>query len=270
MGKAGKQSVRTAAKKAPTEVEAEVLSGSFVEAAKALALTSCLAQLAPKLPAILKDEVSTQPTESEKPKEEAESNDNAEVADNAEAKEDTVKNEETPASIFSALKTKLVWHNTLGLAASSEQSMKAWLALKGQELDFGPRAKKTGSPGLDRISANLTCNLSQYLHVLLALMLVRSFLFRSFFACLPWLCFYQFLSLFLPLETMEQFGQKIPFEKAPVNFRVAGTFGLHALVWLFFLYELVWRTHFMEKFLVAGVVLYHSYAVRPVEAPKSS
>jgi len=277
MGKAGKQTDRNVAKKAPVkEVEAEPASGSLLEAAKASAMTSCLVQLAPKLPAFLKEEILV---ESEKPKEETESNEQPDVAaDTDEATEESKATENevvtgdtsSAASVFATLQLRLVWHNGLGLFASSDESVQAWLGMKGQELDFGPRAKRNGSPGLDRISANLSGNLNQYVHILLALMIVRSFLFRSFFACLPWLFFYQFLSLFLPLETMEKFGQKIPLEKVPVNFRVVGTLGVHSLVWLFFLYELVWRTHFLEKFLLAGVVLYHSYAVRPSVGPKSS
>jgi hypothetical protein len=271
MGKAAKQSERNSAKKPVKEVEAEVASGNILDAAKAVALSSCLAQLAPKLPALVKEEVVTAPAEPEKPKEETETNENAE--NTTEATEETTAATEdvsTPAAIFVALKSRLVWHNGLGLMATDEESKSAWLAMKGQELDFGPRAKRIGSPGIERMSANLAGNLSQYVAVLFALMLVRSFVFRSFFACLPWLFFYQFVSLYLPLETMEKFGQKIPLEKVAVNFRAAGTIGIHALVWLFFLYELVWRTYFLEKFLLAGVVLYHSYAVRPVEVPKAA
>merc|ERR1712032_1368957 len=52
---------------------------------------------------------------------------------------------------------------------------------------------------IDRLVANLRTNLLQYLHVVWVLMVVRSLLFRSLFACLPWLFVYQTLSVILPL-----------------------------------------------------------------------
>merc|ERR1719478_458533 len=100
--------------------------------------------------------------------------------------------------------------------------------MKGMEIDFGPRAKK-GSPGMDRIKINLYANAVQYAHVLLALMMLRAFLFRSYFACLPWLACYQVLSLFVPLEGLPQLPQ-VPVEKVEAKFRVVGAVALHALV----------------------------------------
>merc|ERR1711862_344493 len=109
-----------------------------------------------------------------------------------------------------------------------------------------------GNPALDRMKTNLCVNMRQYLHMLLALMMLRAFLFRSFFACLPWLFGYQLLSLALPLENMAKLPQ-VPLEKVRPKFRVSGALGLHALVWLFFLYEALWKMHFIEKFLVIGL-----------------
>lgn len=58
--------------------------------------------------------------------------------------------EEGPTKIFASLRDRLAWHNVLGLGlpASADDSRKAWLSLKGLELDFGPRAKRNASPGL--------------------------------------------------------------------------------------------------------------------------
>merc|ERR1719498_1436974 len=152
--------------------------------------------------------------------------------------------------------------------------------MKGLEIDFGPKAKRKGTPGTDRIVANISSYAIQYLHVLLGLMILRSFLFRSFFACLPWLVAYQFLSMTLPLGPLSEIAdslpsfiptekipfEKVPLEKVPVELRVVATVGFHGLVHFFFLYELLWKTYFIEKLLVAGLVAYHAYAVRPVEA----
>merc|ERR1719420_521278 len=104
---------------------------------------------------------------------------------------------------------------------------------------MGPRARKKGSPAADRIKANSKANMPQYLHVLLALMMLRAFLFRSWFACLPWLFGYQMLSFVIPLE-WPQFPQ-VP--KVEIKYRIATSVGIHALMWLFFLYEAVYKTY---------------------------
>merc|ERR1712086_292117 len=79
------------------------------------------------------------------------------------------------------------------------------------------RSKKRGSPGMERILTNMHINMAQYLHILLAMMMLRAFLFRSFFACLPWLVGYQCLPLKLPLENMDVMGQQVPLEKCPLK-----------------------------------------------------
>merc|ERR1719171_2188439 len=172
--------------------------------------------------------------------------------------------------VFDFLKKRLVWYNSLGLAepASAEEALGAWKDLKDLEIDYGPRPRKNQSPGLDRMKVNIHNNFVQYLHVLLALMMLRAFLFRSWFACLPWLVGYQYLSLWVPLDGIPQLPQ-VPVEKCPLKFRVAASVGIHVLVWLFFVIEVLYRMWFFEKGLVAGLLVYHAYAVRPADKAKS-
>merc|ERR1712224_1148279 len=162
--------------------------------------------------------------------------------------------------LFSKVCSRLHWSNPLGLASppSGEESIKAWKDMFALEVDFGPRAKRKGSPGFDRITVNLYNNLVQYVHILLAFMILRAFLFRSFFACLPWLTGYQFLSVFLPLTPLEKVPQ-IPLDKVPTEIRVAITLALNALLQFFFVYELLWKTYFFEKIPLVGLVVYHAY-----------
>lgn len=165
--------------------------------------------------------------------------------------------------IFERFQQRLSWHNCLGLFEKDEDSKNAWLAVKSQELDFGPRPKRNKSPGVDRIKINLRTNMAVYMYALLALMTLRAVLFRSWFACLPWLALYQFASLALPLENMEMLPQ-LPLDKVPVFARVLVTTFCHTFLVVFFLYELVWKTYFFEKIPLVGLVVYHAYAVRPV------
>lgn len=169
--------------------------------------------------------------------------------------------------VFKKLCSRLHWSNPLGLASpkSGEDSIKAWLALKNLEIDFGPRAKRKGNPTMERIVTNVYNNLPQYLHVLLALMVLRAFLLRSYFACLPWLVGYQVLSVFLPLDKIESLPQ-IPIDKIPTEIRVVLTICLNGLLQFFFAYELVWKTWFFEKPLFIGLIAFHAYAARPTEA----
>jgi hypothetical protein len=271
MGKVGKQADRKAAKAPKEEETSAAPTGSFVEIGKALLMSTCIAQAAPKVPALIEEVkawkengfvVPATPAAEAKPAEEKEE-DNAQEETN-----DAPAAVETTASLFESLGARLTVFNGLGLFASSDGAKAAFLAVKGQELDFGPRAKRTGSPGLDRMTANLQGNMAQYLYVLFALMLVRAFLFRSFFACLPWLVGYQFLSLLLPLTNLEKLPQ-VPLEKVPVVVRLCISLLIHGLVWFFFIYEAVWKTYFFEKIPLAGIILYHSYAVRPAEGVKS-
>jgi len=257
----GKQADRAAKKKAAKEDEtadvAVAPSSSFKDMIKMLFMGSSIVQVAPSLQGIMTDDSKAKapPAEDEEPKPKVEGE---------------VEEEKPTASlayadqVFDYLKKRLVWYNCLGLAepASAEEALAAWMDLKELEIDYGPRPKKNQSPGLDRIKINLHNNFVQYLHVLLALMMLRAFLFRSWFACLPWLVGYQYLSLWVPLDGIPQLPQ-VPVEKCPLKFRVAASVGIHLLVWLFFAYETLWKMWFFEKGMVGGLIAYHAYAVRP-------
>lgn len=273
MAPASKQADRKAAKKAAkqddaADAAAPVQAGSFSDLGKVLLLGSCLAQVAPKLPDIVKDAKAELEGKGKK----AEETSAPPKVDETDAllpkEEESAKPPAAggPVEIFASLQARLVWFNFLGLGMpeTAEDAMSAWLALKELEIDYGPRKKRNASPGVERITANVYKNLPQYLHVLLALMMVRAFLFRSFFACLPWLAGYQFLSLFVPLEGLPQLPQ-VPWEKIPVGCRVALTMGIHALVWFFFAFEVLWKTYWFELFLLIGLFTYHAYAVRPAQ-----
>jgi hypothetical protein len=263
---------KTSKKKEDDEPAAGALGDvSFLPRVKTLFLQSFIAQTLPMMQDLLQDKLPEKEENGNKDEKENEENENAET--NGEGKEDEAKVEtngnhknegDTPAKMFNSIRARLAWYNALGLAepASGEDALKAWVEMKGLELDFGPRAKRKGNPGLERIQVNVINQFPQYLHLLLALMMLRALLFRSWFACLPWLVGYQFLSVFVPLEGLAQLPQ-VPWEKCPPKFRVAGTVGLHALVWLFFVYEALWCTYFFEKIPLAGLFAYHAYAVRP-------
>jgi len=267
----GKQADRKAKKQASAEEvndEPAAAAGSFVELFKVLFLGSTIMAVAPKLQSIMTDD-----SKAKAPAKEAEAEKKEEVE--GEVAEGEVKAPEESLeyadSVFAFLKKRLVWHNCLGLAepATAEESLAAWMDLKTLELDWGPRPKRNQSPGLDRIKANLFNNMPQYLHILLALCMLRAFLIRSWFACLTWLVGYQFLSLWVPLDGIPQIPQsKEPLEKCPLKFRVAAAVGIHALVWLFFVYEFLWGMWFFEKGAVIGGICYHAYAVRPADKTK--
>jgi len=264
--RASKQAERGSGKKAKNqEEEATGVAGGddIVQRVKVLVLGSCIAQTVPKLPELLQDKLTDKnaPLEKEKSEEKKEESEEADKNAPEETKDDE---EEGPTKIFASLRDRLAWHNVLGLGlpSSADDSRKAWLSLKGLELDFGPRAKRNASPGVDRIKVNLCNNLAQYLHALLAVMMLSNFLFRSWFACLPWLVLYQVVSTELPLTNIEKVPQ-VELEKVPIKFRVAATVGLHGLVWLFFLYEALWRSMILTIPVVGGLV-YHAYAVRPL------
>lgn len=262
----GKQADRAAKKKAAKEDEAAdvtvATSCSFQELIKMLFMNSTIVQVAPGLQAIMTDDSKAKaPEKEEEPKQEVEGEFEEPKPTASLAYADQV---------FDFLKKRLVWYNSLGLAepASAEEALGAWKDLKDLEIDYGPRPRKNQSPGLDRMKVNIHNNFVQYLHVLLALMILRAFLFRSWFACLPWLVGYQYLSLWVPLNGIPQLPQ-VPVEKCPLKFRVAASVGIHLLVWLFFAYETLWKMWFFEKFFVGGLFAYHAYAVRPADNAKS-
>lgn len=262
------QADRKAAKKGTKDLDeapppSGVTMASLGTRMLSLMVGSCAVQVMPKLQTILqappgaaKKEEPKKEEEKTEEKEETE----GEVSDSAEAKPMS----DDAGEIFATLQNRMVWYNVLGLAEplTGEQAKDAFLEMKGMELDYGPKAKKGRSVQLDRILVNMDALLPQYLHILLALMMLRAFLFRSFFACLPWLVGYQVASLLLPLTALPQLPQ-VPLEKVEVKFRVAATMGIHALVWLFFLYEVLWKCWFFEKIPLVGLFAYHAFAVRP-------
>jgi hypothetical protein len=266
---ADRKNDKKAAKQESDEHPSSVTSnGDLVGRVKALFIGSCMVETVPLLQDLLQEKEIAKPTEKKDEKEEGteEKTENDENKENAETKETIDKEEKASATkIFESLGARLTWCNVLGLAepVSGGAAKEAFLALKDLELDFGPKAKKRGSPGMERIMVNMNNNLPQYLHILLALMMLRAFLFRSFFACLPWLVGYQVLSLLVPLTNLPQVPQ-VPLEQIPTKFRVVGTIAIHALVWFFFLFEVVWKTYFFEKIPIMGLFAYHAYAVRPV------
>lgn len=71
------------------------------------------------------------------------------------------------------------------------------------------------------------------------------------------------MSLLVPLETLEQVPQ-VPLSQCPVKFRVAGTVALHALMLLFFVFELIWCMNFLVKILVFGLLTLHAHSVKPI------
>jgi len=265
----GKQADRNAKKAKAKEDEVDSgpapVSGSFVDLLKVLCLGSAVMQVAPNLQSVMTDDSKAKAPakKEEEPKEKAE----GETEDEAKAAEPSLAYAD---QIFSFLAGRLAWHNCLGLAspASAEESLEAWMNLKNLELDYGPRPKRNQSPGLDRIKANVFDNLPQYLHILLALAMLRAILFQSWFACLPWLVGYQYLSLWVPLDGIPQLPQ-VPVEKCPLKFRVAAAVGIHVLVWLFFVYQVLWKMWFFEKGLAMGLIAYHAYAVRPADKGKA-
>jgi len=296
MAPKSKQAERNAAKKLEKSASkivddepATTVDGpmALVGKAKTLFMGSCIVEIAPMMQPLMQDKLPDKKTVAEEAKAAGGSigsfmhgvvdavtgNKDEDGNDNGEGEEK--KQEANPAEavsvtgMFESLQTRFAWHNPLGLAfpATPEESWTAWMKMKdlltSDNLDFGPRPKKKGSPGMDRILTNMHTNMAQYLHILLAMMMLRAFLFRSFFACLPWLVGYQYLSLKLPLENMDVMGQQVPLEKCPLKFRVAGSVGIHALIWLFFLYEAVYKTYFVEKIPLVGLFVGFAYIVRP-------
>jgi len=278
MAPKSKQADRNASKRAAkksVEDEPEVkVKGDFVGMLKIYAMESVLATIAPKLPSILKEEPGAAKAEKpqEAPTKAPEGGDEQPTDEQpAEAKTDEPPTEAKPqgpeaaADVFERLSARLLPLNGLGLWHSATGAKEAFLQSKALKFDGGPKPKKKGNSGLERIMTNGRDNALQYFHFLFALMLLRSFLFRSFFAFLPWTFFYQTVSVILPLQTLEKLPQ-VPIDKCPVKFRVAGTMGLHALVWFFFVYEVLFRTYIFEKILIVGLVAAHGYLVAPSES----
>jgi len=259
-------------KEEPTSAAPEkVTPAMLIETCKTSLMDSCIAKYSQRMPEILKaegplsgdvkKEVKEEPAE-EKTEENTEDSSDAQAPPSASADETT--------QVFDELAMRLAWHNPLGLAepATATDAITRWFGFKALELDWGPRKKKreTGTPSMDRILQNLNAHFVEYLHLFMAVMMLQAFLFRSWFACLPWLLLYQCVSLRVPLKTLDALPQ-IPLSKVPMKFRVACTMGIHGLVWLFFLYEAVWRCNFFLEFLALGSILLHAHSVKPNSVP---
>ncbi|CAL1132031.1 unnamed protein product, partial [Cladocopium goreaui] len=211
---------------------------------------------APKLVDFLKENGEAKPSKESK-----------EPAEGDEGEKEEPVAEATASSTFALLVSRMAWMNSLGLAEpkNAEDAVGKWQQMRKLEVDGGPRKSKRGSPSFDRIVVNFSQFLPQYFHALLVLAMLHAFLFRSYFACLPWLVLWQTVSLLIPLETMEKVPQ-VPLSQCPVKFRVAATLALNGLMLLFFAWELLWRMNFFVKFLVVGLLTLHAHSVKPLAA----
>merc|ERR1712072_638981 len=133
-------------------------------------MQSVLVNYAPQVPKLVLEGV-----------EEKEKDENIQKEENEEVDEKKEKQEKVcePDALFDALAARLKFHNALGLGlpVGGEDAQDAWSNFKSLEFDGGPRARKKGSPATDRLMANLNNNAAQYLHLFLALMVLRAFLF---------------------------------------------------------------------------------------------
>lgn len=216
---------------APVAESRPTKHGATVELLRSLVMDSCLVQNGRNMRALVKEEGHVR----------------ALIKDDGDS--------EGAAQSFEALKSRLSWHNSLGLAtpANGEESKHEWRALWKREIDFGPRKSRRGTPGTDRIGQNLHANLPQYMHLVFALMLVRAF---GRWGLLAWCFALQLGSLLVPLETLP---------KVSANVRRVCTLGVHVLVWLLFLYEAIWLTYFFEKLFIVCLVLGHAYVSKPAD-----
>eukprot|EP00450_Noctiluca_scintillans_P039597 CAMPEP_0194478170 /NCGR_PEP_ID=MMETSP0253-20130528/1717_1 /TAXON_ID=2966 /ORGANISM="Noctiluca scintillans" /LENGTH=261 /DNA_ID=CAMNT_0039317235 /DNA_START=31 /DNA_END=816 /DNA_ORIENTATION=+ len=165
---------------------------------------------------------------------------------------------------FQIISTRLTYGNPLGVFSTHSEAIQRFKNMAALKIDGGPKPKRKGSPGVERVAANFQEYLLEYSSILWFLMTLRAVLFRSYFACLPWLFIYQLISVLLPLQHFEKFPQ-VPLEKIDVKFRVAGALVLHSLMWFFFVYEVVFCAWFFEKFILIGIFVCHAYVARPVE-----
>merc|ERR1711964_167340 len=77
---------------------------------------------------------------------------------------------EATVQSFAAVKERLAWHNSLGLALpeSGEEAKKLWGRFWALELDWGPtRSSRRGNPSIERISNNFYDHIPQYAHLVL-------------------------------------------------------------------------------------------------------
>jgi len=255
----GKQADR-AAKKVATKADeqpAAAAGDGIVAAVKQLVMGSVIAEVMPMLPKLIKAEAKgdadAHPSAQEQTKEET--NETKEEKEGAATDADKPKD---AATVFEDLIARLPFTSALGLDSSPAEALALFTRL---EVDFGPYKRKKGNAAMERIEVNVERNLSQYINIGLVLMCLNALVFRSWFACLPWLVGYQLLSLNLPMDLIrENFPQVPPVE---LKFRVAATMAIHALVWLFFFNELLFKTYFLAKFPLIGLFIAHAYVVVP-------
>lgn len=263
MAPKSKQAERNAAKRAAKQPENEEPAasaggtadvGQLVALCQDLATGACLVTLAPRIVKLLKPPNGEEAAGKAEDKADDKPEDQAE--DKAEDKAEGKGDEET--ELWQAITDRLFPNNVLALAtpATWQDAGAKWLAFKELSFDWGPRKQKRGTPALNRVLTNVSVHIVQYLHILLALMMLRALLFRSYFAGLPWFVGFQAAAVMVPLEMVPQ---------VPLKFRIAGAMGFHALVWLFFLLEVVWNMWFIEKFLVIGLLVFHAHSVRPAD-----
>jgi hypothetical protein len=262
----GKQTDRKNKKEATKDDEpAAAGSDGIVAAVKKLAIGSVLAEVMPMVPKLMKGEAVAAAAKEEEKENKEDSNekkDESEGAWEAEKPKDA-------AGVFESLIARLPLTSALGLDSSPEEALALFTRL---EVDFGPIKRKKGNAAMERIEVNVERNLSQYITILLALMCLNALVFRSWFACLPWMVGYQLLSLNLPLmDFIRHHFPQVP--EIDLKFRVAGTMVIHTLVWLFFLYEVLFVTYFLAKLPLIGLFVIHAYAVAPeadVEAARKA
>eukprot|EP00929_Paragymnodinium_shiwhaense_P047332 TRINITY_DN23_c4_g1_i1.p1 TRINITY_DN23_c4_g1~~TRINITY_DN23_c4_g1_i1.p1 ORF type:complete len:278 (+),score=119.09 TRINITY_DN23_c4_g1_i1:92-925(+) len=264
--RAAKKATQEEETAAPTSASGPPTPGMLVEQLSTLFKGACIVKMAPKLVELLKQQGDAPKAEEpkkeekeEKKEEEEEDKKDENAQESTEDKPAAAQDYETAEGLWAVCNERLQWYNTLGLAApaSPQDAQDKWFVLKGLEVDFGPKKARRGNPALDRMMKNVYDFLPQYLHILLVLMCLRSLLFRSWFACLPWLVGYQAASLLVPLDKTKD---------VPLKFRVAATAGIHALVWLFLVYELLVKITWFELImLVPGIFAFHTYAAKPLE-----
>lgn len=286
-----KASKREAAKKAAqqpqvgdSKAKKEAPSGGFVVQVKALMQGSMLYQGAVKMPAIFEDGQQIAKVKKEKKDDDGLDDvpDFAVTADDetSEAMKEMLRlanavdslptpkqalKKAAPSSgeagrLFATMASRLSLTNPLGLFESSDDGIKAAKVIMELEYDGGKGTQRKGP--LDRISTNVRSHFLVYLHAAWTLMSARALLFRSFFACLPWLFGWQVASVFLPLTQTKEVP--LPLEKVPVEARAVLTFGFHSLLWLFFVYEFLVQLHWLEWFLLAAIISGHAYLFRPL------
>eukprot|EP00931_Biecheleriopsis_adriatica_P024262 TRINITY_DN15166_c0_g1_i1.p1 TRINITY_DN15166_c0_g1~~TRINITY_DN15166_c0_g1_i1.p1 ORF type:complete len:294 (-),score=54.34 TRINITY_DN15166_c0_g1_i1:195-1001(-) len=228
--------------------------GELQELATSLILGSCAMQYVPKLQGLLMP-VGAQ--EGQQPEEKSSETDASEKM--------PAPNDADDVSMFATLGSRLAWHNALGLGQpeTGAESIEKWLAFKSLEVDMGPKKAKKGNPSMDRVLANFCSHLPQYLHLLLALAMLHALL-RSWFSCLPWLCFYQTASLLIPLETVDKLPQ-VPLSQVPIKYRTAASLAVHVLLLIFLVYEVMWKMNFLVKFLVISLLTFHAHSVKPAK-----